>query len=153
MLTKNLTARMYRHHLLKSESTPVHVFKTLEETLQGQNNHHRVSGALGFKNKLILSSCRTTENAARQRTVSNRAGNAQLDLSAGPNAAPNCDLRADLSAAFAHSWQAIMARATLHQHRWFNAPSVIPNAHTEQTFCVNEFRFNMPRPEVGESIS
>jgi hypothetical protein len=31
MLTKNLTARMYRHHLLKSESAPEHVFEDIAD--------------------------------------------------------------------------------------------------------------------------
>jgi hypothetical protein len=59
----------------------------------------------------------------------------------------------DLSSAFAHSWQSIMAGPTLFQRCRFNALSLIPNSQTEQTFCVDEFRFNMLRPGVGESIS
>jgi hypothetical protein len=97
--------------------------------------------------------CGTTENGGAARAVSNRAGNAQLDLSPGPNAAADHDLRADLFAAFAHSRQAIMAGAALYQNCRFNALSVIPNAYAEQTFCVSEFRFNMAGPGVGESIS
>jgi hypothetical protein len=46
-----------------------------------------------------------------------------------------------------------MAGPTLFQRCWFNALSVIPNSQAEQTFCVDEFRFNMLHPVVGESIS
>jgi hypothetical protein len=41
MLTKNLTARMYRNHLLKSESTPVHVFQDIAGTEQPPSRQRR----------------------------------------------------------------------------------------------------------------
>jgi hypothetical protein len=80
-----------------------------------------------------------------------RPRNAQFDF--GTGFAPDTQLRTDLSGAFAHSGQAIVARATVGQEFRRNAHPVIPNPQPEQSFPIADCYFDLLCPRVRESIS